>query len=387
MTLLAQPLERLLALGDLGRAPAGAVVGVHTPARRSVAAGGWAVLPTQESDGVPMTRDTWLDWASVTKVAATTLLLLLLSDAGELDLDQPVARQVPGFAGGGRERVTVTHLLTHTSGLAAWEPLYCRATDVAAATAAVVGLPLVSAPGEVRRYSDLGLVLAGHVVERVTGLDLPTAFRRHVAAPLGLSLRLGPVPAVWAATSADSDVVEQVMVARGEPYPVEASPEDFAGWRGTPVRGDTHDGNAAHAFGGAAGHAGLFGQAADLLALGAALCDGTLLAPATLEAAAHPTPADPTQGLGLRLLERPGPHGAPVTWLWHGGFTGTVWALEPRSGTVVAGGATRLHGTTGPLRTRPSASRGPGPLAGLATGEQIRDVVLAAAHPPKETSR
>lgn len=367
--------ERLLALGEPGRHPAGAVVGVRSAAGTQVRAAGWATLPAAGARGVPMAPGTWLDWASVTKVAVTTVLVLRLADRGDLALADPVARFLPGFRAPGADRARLEDLLTHTAGLRPWWPLYCETTDRDDALARVQAMPLQAAPGTAHAYSDLGPLLAGLVVERVTGLGLADALRDLVTRPLSLALRYGPVPPDRAATSADSDVVEQTMVATGRPYPVPAGGASFAGWRRGPVRGEANDGNAAHALGGVAGHAGAFGPVADLLTLGAALCDGTLVHPDLLGAVARPGIGRPAQAVGFRRVERPGPDGRGVTWLWHGGFTGTCWALEPRSGTVVAGGATRLHGTTGPL---PGSAADADPLRGVATGEEIARVLVDA---------
>ena len=171
------------------------------------------------------------------------------------------------------------------------------------------------------------------------------------------------------------------MVATGRPYPVEVERGGFSRWRQQPVRGAVNDGNAAHALGGVAGHAGLLGPVRDLLTLGAALLDDGLVHPDVLDRFAAPSPVDATQALGFRRVLRAGPGGTPVTWLWHGGFTGTVWALDPASGTVVAGGATRLHGTTGPLPRWWPAARHPGP-----PGRSSR-AVTRSPRPPSTPSR
>ncbi|MBR7744254.1 beta-lactamase family protein [Phycicoccus sp. BSK3Z-2] len=376
MSVAADATARLLSLGDPGRGPAGAVVGVRTTAGTEVHPTGWATLPREGAPGEPMTAGTWLDLASVTKVAATTVLLLRLSSDGALSVDDPVRRFVPAFDGGGREDVTVHHLLTHTSGLRPWWPLYAGTRAGHDVAERIAALDLAGPPGREVRYSDLGMVLAGRVVERVLGTDLATAVREHVSQPLGLDLRYGPVDPAGCATSADSDAVEHAMLATGRPYPVPVGPDDVAVWRKGPLRGEVADGNAAHALGGVAGHAGLFGTADALLDLGTALLDGTVAGPDAAGRAATAGEAHPDRGLGFRLHHAPGPDG-PVTWLWHGGFTGTFWGVEPGSRTVVAGAATRLHGTVGPLpgpRTVGLAD----PLAGVATGDEIAGVLLDA---------
>ncbi|WP_030527115.1 serine hydrolase domain-containing protein [Phycicoccus jejuensis] len=379
--------QHLLTLGE--RHPAGAVVGWRTPdGGCDVAASGWADLGSADAEGTPMTPDCRLDLASVTKVAVTTTLALLLTAEQLLDVDAPVGEYLPDAADARlREDATVADLLSHSAGLPPWRPLYLAGTDREGTLERVLALPLHRPPGHECRYSDLGMVLAGLVVERACGEDLDVAFRSRVAEPLGLAARFGPVAAAQAATSSDSDVVEQVMVATGRPYPVDGDGADFRGWRAGPVRGRANDGNAAHALGGVAGHAGLFAPLADLLLLGAALTDGRLVDTTLLDRFTRPTAVDPSQALGFRVHDRADGRGGPGRWLWHSGFTGTFWAFDPATGVVVAAAATRLHGTTGPLLAVPPAPETPDPLAGLATGDEIAAAVLAAAPRGEETTR
>ena len=72
-----------------------------------------------------MTSETLLDLASVTKVAATTTLIMRLVADGQLGLQTPARRFLPSFSGAGKDEITVEHLLTHTAGLPPWWPLYC----------------------------------------------------------------------------------------------------------------------------------------------------------------------------------------------------------------------------------------------------------------------
>ena len=77
------------------------------------AVGRRAVVPKKE----PISEDTIFDLASLTKVVATTPCVMLLVEQGKIKLDAPAGRYIPEFTGEGRERITVRHLLTHTSGL------------------------------------------------------------------------------------------------------------------------------------------------------------------------------------------------------------------------------------------------------------------------------
>ena len=78
---------------------------------------------------VPMTRETVFDLASITKVMATTMAVMLLVDREQVALDAPVSRYLSDFRGGGKDEITVEHLLTHRSGLDQWQPIYYHATN------------------------------------------------------------------------------------------------------------------------------------------------------------------------------------------------------------------------------------------------------------------
>ncbi|HYW10015.1 MAG TPA: serine hydrolase domain-containing protein, partial [Longimicrobium sp.] len=86
------------------------------------------------------------DLASLTKVVATTAAAMVLTEQGKLELDAPVARYLPEFAGGAKDEITIRHLLTHTSGLPAGASLSAENPD--ASMRGAFALPLTSAPGE-----------------------------------------------------------------------------------------------------------------------------------------------------------------------------------------------------------------------------------------------
>jgi serine-type D-Ala-D-Ala carboxypeptidase len=390
VTALAATVDGLLALGGPGTHPASGIAAVRTAAGTQVAAGGWARLPAAGAAGVPMSADLLLDLASVTKVAATTAAAMALTASGELDPGAPVRRYLPSFRGAGQDDITVEQLLTHTAGLRPWWPLYCEPGDRAAALERAQALPLAAPPGTAFAYSDLGLILAGHIIERVTGTGLAGAFAGLVAGPLGLTARYGPVPAGRAAASADGDAYEFAMVATGRPYPVPYTTGSFAGWRDHELRGVVNDGNAAHALDGVSGHAGLFATVADLLTLGAALRAGDLGGRAVLDRFAAPSAVAPDRALGFRrrvLALGPAGGGERLTLLSHGGFTGTFFAFALERELVIAGGAMRLYGTVGPIPGHgsvpaggPSPAGGPGPAeAGLADSADIHDLLLDGA--------
>lgn len=297
----------------------------------------------------PMTVDTAFDLASVTKVVATTAAVMRLVDEGRLDLDAPVATWVPAFAGGGKDAVTPRHLLTHTAGLWEWQPVYLHATGWEQAVRHVAGLDLRYPVGEGRYYSDLGFMLLGEVVRVASGRPLDEYVRDCVHAPLGMTrTRYRPVDGPFAATS-HGDAHEYGMVATGSPYPVVAGTvADYAGWRRHTLVGEVNDGNAAHAFAGVAGHAGLFGTARDVAVLGQLLLNGggygrTRLFSPEVVAQFTRDAFHRGQGLGFRTDRLAVVDGPAAGGVGHGGFTGTELAVDRERGTVVVLLTNRLH--------------------------------------------
>ena len=165
-----------------------------------------------------------------------------------LDLDARVQDYLPRFAGnktGGKtgedkEQVTIRHLLTHSSGIDWWAPLYEELRGQQAYVERIQAMELVYEPGTETKYSDLGLILLGEILERVAGQPLDLFVRERVFAPLGMEDTFFRPAA---------NVLDRV-----------APTEDP--WRGRMVRGEVHDENA-FALGGVAPHAGLFSTAGD----------------------------------------------------------------------------------------------------------------------------
>jgi beta-glucosidase-like glycosyl hydrolase/uncharacterized protein YbbC (DUF1343 family) len=194
----------------------------------------------EEAPGV--TTDTIYDLASLTKVLATTIMAMILEDEGALELDKPVVDYLPLFVGPGKEKVTVRQLLTHSSGLVAYGDLYTEISGKKAYLERLQGMELDYEPGTKSVYSDYGMILLGEVLERVAGQPMDVFLEERVYGPLGMT-DTGFLPA--------ADLLERIAPTENDP------------WRGYMVRGEVHDENA-HALGGIAPHAGLFGTAGDL---------------------------------------------------------------------------------------------------------------------------
>ena len=286
--------------------------------------------PVRSGSPVPMTGGTIFDLASVTKVVATTTSVMLLVDRGEVALDAAASTYLPGLSGQGREAITVEQLLTHRSGLPQWLPTYYHASDADAAWAYVRSRPLSWPSGQERHYSDLGFMALGRLVETVSGRSLDRFTRVEVFGPLGMQ-RTGFVPTrhdvtaagPFAATSHGNPFERRMVHDPDFGYRIEGDADAWDGWRRYTLVGEVNDGNAHHAFGGVAGHAGVFAPAAELHVLLRLLLDDGVAADGSRFVSAETVarflaPTGDGQALGWQL-----PAYAPEGSFGHTGFTGT----------------------------------------------------------------
>src|SRR5436190_691196 len=207
--------------------------------------------------------DTIYDLASLTKPLITGLLCARRIELGELTLDSSVAHYLPEFERTDKQMITVRELLTHTSGLPAWRPLYLLANDEPErAAGAITSLDLEYKPGTRVVYSDLGFITLGILLERTIGVALAELALREIFEPLKLQH-----------TFFNPDIAMQTGIAAcetGNKYERDMCEQTGAGaYRNSRERliwGEVHDGNA-YFLGGAAGHAGLFSTASDMLLL------------------------------------------------------------------------------------------------------------------------
>jgi CubicO group peptidase (beta-lactamase class C family) len=201
---------------------------------------------------LPMELDTLFDLASLTKPVATATVVALLVEDGALSTSDPVTRHLPEFA---RDDVTILHLLTHTSGLPAWKPLYLDPGDRDEIVAYLGALPPEHPVGEKIVYSCLGYILLAELVKAVTGRSVGDLATERIFDPLGMRATAvnppGSLRESCAATENRSGAEQRMTnYARYD-------------WRDGVVWGVVHDENA-HFLGGDTGNAGLFATLDDL---------------------------------------------------------------------------------------------------------------------------
>ena len=323
-----EPIDRVVAEGIAGGEMPGCVVlvgrGDGVVWRRAY--GQRAIEP----DAEPMTLDTRFDLASLTKPLATALCVMKLAEQGRLDLHAPVADRLPAFAAHGKDGITPAHLLTHTAGLIPDNALADYQNGPEAAWKGICELKPIAAPGERFRYSDVGFLVLGKLVEQVAGAPLDRYAQDAVYGPLGLE-RTGFNPPA---------------AARAEAAPTERRD-------GRWLRGEVHDPRAA-ALGGVAGHAGLFSTADDLATLartllneGVAPSGARLFKPETVRTmtASRVVPGGRrTYGWDQRTAysTNRGDLFGPAAY-GHGGFTGTALWIDPDRDLFMIFLSNRLH--------------------------------------------
>lgn len=277
--------------------------------------------------GETVNKDTYYDLASLTKVISTLPAILKLVSEKEIKLSDTVDRffanagwfQTPSLG-----QVSLKELLTHSSGLAAWKPLFAWISERKTGLANVLQSGLEEPPGKFV-YSDLGFITLGAIIERISKQQQDQFVKEQLFEPLGLaSLRYGPISKTNVAATED------------------------CGWRNEILEGVVHDENA-YCLGQIAGHAGLFGQAQDVaryaqawLRLEAKLGEEAILRDSFKE---HLNQDGVRRGLGWALKGTnafSGSHSSAKGY-GHTGFTGTSVWLEPEQDWFAVLLSNRIH--------------------------------------------
>lgn len=255
---------------------------------------------------VAMTIEHLFDLASLTKVLATTFAAMLLVDNGALNLDKPLSAYLNEFANSDKKALTIRQLLNHTAGLAPWAPLYYHANNPADAIKHIAKKPLHGRPGANYLYSDLGFIILGYLIEKITGAPLVVFLKKTLFSALGLTAVFSNPPRgnyKIAATSHGNPYEYKMVTDESFGYPCQVNLTKFSAWRNYTLNGEVNDGNAYHVFNGSAGHAGLFASAADVNTLIQLIVNrGCFKNKALLKSATIDAFINPADCLGWKIL-------------------------------------------------------------------------------------
>ncbi len=321
------------AIADSAFPGAVAIVGTHSGPLATVSAGHLDWAPSRR-----VTPTTIWDLASLTKVVGMTSAMMQLVERGKVDLDAPVQRYLPEWTGTNKEKVTVRHLITHQSGLPAFKTYYKNGVSKDSTLRLFFTTPLDTLPGVRMVYSDIGAILLGKIVERVSGKTIDAYLEQHVWVPLHM---------------------RDTWYKPPEWLKFRIAPTEMDPWRGRHIVGEVHDENA-FALGGVSGHAGLFSSARDLSRLAEAYLNGDrrLAKPATIKQ--FTTVQDSTFSSRALGWDTPSENSSAGHFLkrpafGHTGFTGTSLWIAPQHDLYVIlltnrVNPTREHSKVGPVR-------------------------------------
>jgi CubicO group peptidase (beta-lactamase class C family) len=321
------PLARFLADEiERGHFPgAAALIGSSEAVIETAYAGAASIEPTRE----PVSAETLWDLASLTKPLCTGALA---SHTPRETLASPPGRYFAGWKKTRYEGITIEMLLTHTSGLPPWFPLYARGEGAAAYRKTLAEIDPEAGPGTRVIYSDLNFLLLGEILESVFSAPLEKSFRELVATPAGSAAGFGPVEAGKSAATEKDDATERAMT--------ESLGLSYTRFRKGVVRGEVHDGNAFRR-GQVAGNAGLFATATDVWSLAR-----TWLRDGRADWFSDRTP-DLPESRGLAWQGKRGAGSAidrmSSSAFGHTGFTGTSVWLDPDADRVVVLLTNRVH--------------------------------------------
>jgi len=310
---------------------------------------------SSEPFGTPVQACTIYDLASLTKPLATATSVLLLIQAAKVSLEDSVQQILAELEGTPIGQATVRELLTHRSGLPGWRPFYERLD----ARGVISGLskgdqpvkqqvlrmirdePLIYARGERSIYSDLGFMLLGLLLERLSGVALDRWCEEAIFRPLRADPLLFCPTAGQVQPEVGCSTVDRSRIA----------PTEWDEWRNRLLCGEVHDENAA-AMGGIAGHAGLFGTAESVLVVSGAwlngyhgrssMLDGKLVRQFTTR---QELSTGSSWALGWDTTSAPSSSGSFFSEesFGHLGYTGTSLWIDPRCELEVVLLSNRVH--------------------------------------------
>jgi serine-type D-Ala-D-Ala carboxypeptidase len=243
--------------------------------------GNQALLPQK----IALQENTLYDLVSLTKFLITGLLTLYLVEHKALTLETEVKAVFPELEKFGN--MNVLHLLTHTSGLPGWYPLYLFGQDY---LKRFPYLPLQSRPGQRLVYSCPGYILLYYLLQQVSGTTFQTLAQQVIFDPLGLKNTFLTVPTAFRHRAAPTEYGNKQERKKTEAWVHSAEGKFYYPlylhfpWRESIIQGETHD-LYSHHIGGTAGNAGLFSTTSDLFQLGRQFfpSSATILSPETLQ--------------------------------------------------------------------------------------------------------
>jgi len=281
---------------------------------------------------IKMNKGTIFDLASLTKPLCTAMAVMRLFEEKEIKLNDPVEKYLLEFKNSPTGKKTIKQLLTHTSGLPAWYPLYILPDDKR-----IDYLKNAGTEDNKVVYSCLGYIILSIIIERITRLNLSEYCIKNIFKKLELKNTFFNPP---------KDIKNIAPTELGNEHEKEKAKEfgDISKirWRDYLIKGEVHDGNCFYAFNGVSGNAGLFSNAEDLSKILRAYLTGEIVKFSTLKMMIK----DWTGGIekrGVGWWVNPYPDILSDSAFGHTGFTGTMVMVEPKKNLTIILLANSVH--------------------------------------------
>ncbi|MGB9720427.1 MAG: serine hydrolase domain-containing protein [bacterium] len=279
-----------------------------------------------------LNKDTIYDLASLTKPLCTAMSIMLLFEEKEIKLIDYIERYLPAFKNRPNGKKTIKELLTHTSGLPAWFPLYLlnqqeRIDYLARTNTGKKGVI----------YSCLGYIILGLIIERITNQGLDIFCEEKILKRLHLeNTFFKPLPGIK--NIAPTEMGNEHEKNKAEEY----GDISHIKWRDHLIKGEVHDGNCFYAFKGVSGNAGLFSNVADIAKILRAYLNGQIVNLETVKMMTKDhTGSKEKRGLGWWMNPYPGILSDYA--FGHTGFTGTMVMVDPKKDFIAILLANSVH--------------------------------------------
>ncbi len=280
---------------------------------------------------IKINRETIFDLASLTKPIATAISIMQLYEKKKIKLSDNVKKYLPDFKNRPNGEKTIKELLTHTSGIPPWFPVYLLSQEQR--THYLSGINTCKS-GVI--YSCLGYIILGKIVEAVSGCRLDKYCSEHIFKKIGLrNTMFGPVTRKNIAATEFGNTYEKKLASKyGSVKKIK--------WRDYVIKGEVHDGNSFYGYNGVSGNAGLFSNARDLAKMMRYYVTGEIVEKKTLKMMLENlTGGKEKRGLGWVVDPYPGLFSS-VTF-YHTGFTGTMLLVVQKAHLIVILLANSVH--------------------------------------------
>ena len=291
---------------------------------------------TYDSSSPPVKPESIYDVASLTKILSATPITMKLIAQKKLSLNHTVVQFYPQFIGGGKEKITIRHLLTHSSGLPGYYQFFLddKMKTKADVLNYILNVELNAKPGSHYEYSDLGFILLSSIIKKVSGRTLDRLVQSWFFDPLEMKSTRYLPPADWKLRIAPTELDTL--------------------YRNRLIHGEVHDENT-FLMGGVSGHAGVFSTARDIAKYAQMLVDGGIWEGRRIlkesQIKQFTTVQNIPEGSDLALgWDTPsqsgksiaGDHFTPGSF-GHLGFTGTSLWIDPNQEIIILLLTNRVH--------------------------------------------